>query len=117
MLDFLAGGIATFLKENNITQRGLYLGFTFPFAMEKESIDRAIIVSLSKNYGIQNAVGKNVCDLLQTALDKASTGVKCVAVVNDVRSPRLPRLLLLSRLIDSCLPAFGVVRRDAMCCL
>lgn len=82
--DFLANGIATFLKENSIPQSDLYLGFTFPFAMEKESIHQAIITSLSKNYEIQNAVGKDVCTLMQDALNRASVGVKCVAVVNDV---------------------------------
>lgn len=82
--DLLAQGIKTFLEENNIRQEGLYLGFTFPFAMEKDSIHKANILAFSKGFDVQNAVGKDVCELLQTALDKANTGVKLVAVVNDV---------------------------------
>jgi hexokinase len=81
--DLLANCIGTFLKEKSIKTDGLLLGFTFPFAVEKSSLDHAILLAWSKGFQIKNAVGQDVVQLLQNALDKAKVDVKCVALVND----------------------------------
>jgi hexokinase len=81
--DWLANCVATFLKEKSIKSDGLLLGFTFPFAVQKSSLDNAVLLGWSKGFQIKNVVGKNVVELLQTSLDKAKVDVKCVALVND----------------------------------
>jgi hexokinase len=84
--DFLANCIGTFLKEKSIKTDGLLLGFIFPFAVKKSGLDHAILLAWSKGFQIKNAVGQDVVELFQNALDKAKVDVKCVALVNDVRA-------------------------------
>lgn len=82
--DYLAQSIHTFLKEKSIKQDGLTLGFTFPFAIEKSSLDHAHLLGWSKGYSVKGAEGKNILRLLHEAFVKAQVDIKCTAIVTDV---------------------------------
>ncbi|RPA81862.1 hypothetical protein BJ508DRAFT_414574 [Ascobolus immersus RN42] len=61
----------------------LKLGFTFSFPVEQLSINEGILLRWTKGFNIPEAVGKDVCKLLQTQIDNISLPVKVAALVND----------------------------------
>ena len=59
------------------------LGFTFSFPVEQFGINRGNLIRWTKGYDIKDAVGKDVCALLQTEIDLLHLPVKVAALVND----------------------------------
>lgn len=60
-----------------------HLGFTFSFPVEQLAINKGNLMRWTKGFDIQDAVGKDVCALLQTEIDKLGLPVKVAALVND----------------------------------
>jgi hexokinase len=84
-LDFVVGRLCEFLDQNGIKDTsGLLLGFSFAFTTEKASLSHGKLLSWSKGFSVQGAVGMDVVALLQAALDKAHVNLKCNALINDV---------------------------------
>jgi hexokinase len=100
---FLARQIEAFLKEhhndhysNHISRREsssvetasknqeiFNLGFTFSFPVQQVSINMGHLMRWTKGFDIPDAVGKDVCGLLQTEIDALNLPVKVAALVND----------------------------------
>ena len=100
---FLAKQIETFLKTHHndhfqahirrrkgISEPGtaseeeiFQLGFTFSFPVNQISINRGTLLRWTKGFDIDDAVGKDVCDLLQKEIDALHLPVKVAALVND----------------------------------
>lgn len=100
---FLAKQIEAFLKEhhgdrfNSGVQRRstssnrqgfreeevFHLGFTFSFPVQQLAINKGNLMRWTKGFDIPDAVGKDVCALLQTEIDKLGLPVKVAALVND----------------------------------
>lgn len=59
------------------------LGFTFSFPVEQTGIASGNLIRWTKGFDIQDAVGKDVCKLLQTEIDILKLPVKVAALVND----------------------------------
>lgn len=59
------------------------LGFTFSFPVRQLGINKGILIRWTKGFDIHDAVGKDVCALLQTEIDKLHLPVKVAALVND----------------------------------
>lgn len=59
------------------------LGFTFSFPVQQIGINKGILMRWTKGFDIADAVGKDVCQLLQTEIDKLGLPVKVAALVND----------------------------------
>ncbi|EDW66940.1 hexokinase type 1 [Drosophila virilis] len=70
LFNFLAQNIAVFVREKKVEKDNLPMGIAFAFALNKLSLDVGILVSWTKGYGAQGAVGKNVVQLLRNALDE-----------------------------------------------
>ena len=103
LFDFLAKQIELFLKEhheehfeshlrrrNTISSPSGYkdenvfkLGFTFSFPVHQIGINRGTLIRWTKGFDIADAVGKDVCELLQDAIDALHLPVKVSALVND----------------------------------
>lgn len=103
LFDFLAKQIENFLQEHhqdkfeaNLLRRrasssfGGYknknifrLGFTFSFPVQQLAINRGNLMRWTKGFDIPDAVGKDVCLLLQRAIDKLHLPVRVAALVND----------------------------------
>ena len=66
-------------KDEEIFQ----LGFTFSFPVEQAGINRGTLIRWTKGFDIEDAVGKDVCALLQTEIDALHLPVKVAALVND----------------------------------
>lgn len=59
------------------------LGFTFSFPVNQVSINRGTLIRWTKGFDIPDAIGKDVCLMLQEALDELHLPVRVAALVND----------------------------------
>jgi len=59
------------------------LGFTFSFPVKQVGINKGTLIRWTKGFDIPDAVGKDVCALLQDEIDKLHLPVKVAALVND----------------------------------
>ncbi|KAK3940581.1 putative glucokinase [Diplogelasinospora grovesii] len=66
-------------KDENVFR----LGFTFSFPVRQVGINKGTLIRWTKGFDIPDAVGKDVCALLQDEIDKLHLPVKVAALVND----------------------------------
>jgi len=59
------------------------LGFTFSFPVHQIGINRGTLIRWTKGFDIADAVGQDVCELLQKEIDALKLPVKVAALVND----------------------------------
>ncbi|KAF2083607.1 putative glucokinase [Saccharata proteae CBS 121410] len=59
------------------------LGFTFSFPVHQIGINKGLLMRWTKGFDIPDAVGKDVCALLQTEIDALHLPVRVAALVND----------------------------------
>ncbi|PHH83605.1 hypothetical protein CDD82_6633 [Ophiocordyceps australis] len=59
------------------------LGFTFSFPVRQLGINKGKLIRWTKGFDIPDAIGKDVCLLLQDEIDRLRLPVKVVALVND----------------------------------
>ncbi|KAI4114476.1 MAG: hypothetical protein LQ338_007999 [Usnochroma carphineum] len=59
------------------------LGFTFSFPVNQIGINKGHLIRWTKGFHIADAVGKDVCALLQAEIDALHLPVKVAALVND----------------------------------
>ncbi|MCJ1396422.1 glucokinase [Xylographa bjoerkii] len=64
-------------------EENFYLGFTFSFPVDQLGINSGKLIRWTKGFDIEDAVGKDVCALLQDEIDKLHLPVKVAALVND----------------------------------
>lgn len=69
--------------EEYKTEEIFHLGFTFSFPVNQIGINRGTLIRWTKGFDISDAIGKDVCELLQTELDALHLPVKVAALVND----------------------------------
>ncbi|NXK63094.1 HXK3 protein, partial [Sylvietta virens] len=79
LFDFIAQCVSQFLAESinsdAIKSEGqLPLGFVFPFSCQQSQLDKAELLSWSKGFSCNGVVGKDVVELLQTAINKQKVG-------------------------------------------
>ncbi|KAL2158329.1 hypothetical protein VTH06DRAFT_4377 [Thermothelomyces fergusii] len=60
-----------------------HMGFTFSFPVKQIGINKGTLIRWTKGFDIPDAVGKDVCALLQEEIDKLNLPVKVAALVND----------------------------------
>ena len=70
-------------RTNFTTEEIFQLGFTFSFPVNQIGINRGTLARWTKGFDIDDAVGKDVCELLQTEIDALHLPVKVAALVND----------------------------------
>jgi hexokinase len=59
------------------------LGFTFSFPVHQVSINEGTLIRWTKGFDIPDAIGKDVCALLQAEIDALGLPVRVAALVND----------------------------------
>lgn len=67
------------IKEDEIFN----LGFTFSFPVQQIGINKGLLMRWTKGFDIADAVGKDVCALLQAEIDALHLPVRVAALVND----------------------------------
>jgi hexokinase len=95
LFHFLAQQIESFLKEHHNDhfekhkQQGLGeqeffdLGFTFSFPVNQVGINKGYLMRWTKGFDIDEAIGKDVCGLLQKEVTALGLPVRVAALVND----------------------------------
>lgn len=94
LFGYMAKQIETFLKTHHADHFETHqnkpgqvpyfdLGFTFSFPVQQVGINKGRLVRWTKGFSIQEAIGKDVCKLLQTEIDTLNLPVKVSALVND----------------------------------
>ncbi|KAF1832129.1 hypothetical protein BDW02DRAFT_649386 [Decorospora gaudefroyi] len=100
LFSFLAKQIEAFLKlhhedhyvgtvkrraggDENQQEEIFNLGFTFSFPVHQIGINKGMLMRWTKGFDIDDAVGKDVCALLQQEIDELHLPVKVAALVND----------------------------------
>lgn len=89
LFSFLARQIELFVKEHHSDhfledpQHHLQLGFTFSFPVDQRAVNKGFLLRWTKGFDIADAVGKDVCELLQREIDALGLPVRVAALVND----------------------------------
>lgn len=98
LFSFLAKQIETFLKTHHNdhfeahqqrrrdgleSEEIFQLGFTFSFPVQQNGINKGTLIRWTKGFDIDDAIGKDVCELLQTEIDALHLPVRVAALVND----------------------------------
>ncbi|NXR44520.1 HXK3 protein, partial [Hippolais icterina] len=89
LFDFIAQCVSQFLAETfssdtSKPEERLPLGFVFPFTCRQTQLDKAELLSWSKGFNCSGVVGKDVVQLLQTAINRQQLcHVDVVALMND----------------------------------
>ena len=97
LFDYIAQSVEHFLSTHLFDLKAappteaLFLGFTFSFPVKQTALDSGTLITWTKGFEARNAKGKDVVQLLQTALDKRQLPVKCSALVNDTVGTMLSR--------------------------
>ncbi|KAF2135131.1 uncharacterized protein K452DRAFT_293448 [Aplosporella prunicola CBS 121167] len=74
----------TISSEQGFAEEEIFsLGFTFSFPVHQIGINKGLLMRWTKGFDIADAVGKDVCALLQTEIDELHLPVKVAALVND----------------------------------
>lgn len=88
---YLAKCIQEFLAQNHPEQSSferdvssrLKMGFTFSFPIHQTALNRGTLIRWTKGFAIEDAVGTDVCESLQNAVQELNLPVDVVAIVND----------------------------------
>ncbi|PYI03008.1 hypothetical protein BO78DRAFT_422038 [Aspergillus sclerotiicarbonarius CBS 121057] len=70
-------------KNGNCEEDLFDLGFTFSFPVRQLGINKGTLIRWTKGFNIPDAVGQDVCALLQNAIDELELPVRVAALVND----------------------------------
>lgn len=89
LFSFLAKQIADFVEKHHSDHfaedsgHHLHLGFTFSFPVDQKAVNKGYLIRWTKGFDIQDAIGKDVCALLQAEIDILGLPVTVAALVND----------------------------------
>ncbi|KAJ5945981.1 Hexokinase N-terminal [Penicillium verhagenii] len=70
-------------REDKCVEELFDLGFTFSFPVRQFGINSGTLIRWTKGFNIPDAVGHDVCALLQSAIDDLDLPVRVAALVND----------------------------------
>ncbi len=70
-------------KEGYRDENIFRLGFTFSFPVQQVGINKGALIRWTKGFDIAEAVGQDICGLLQTEIDALGLPVRVAALVND----------------------------------
>ncbi|KAF9574197.1 glucokinase [Mortierella alpina] len=92
LMDFIAISIKEFISSEHISAKivehpsdsdTLELGFTFSFPVTQTAIDAGVLLRWTKGFHCPGAVGNDIVQLLQDALNRNEVNVHVAALVND----------------------------------
>jgi hexokinase len=82
--DHYAGHVAKKKSGEDVSEKEIFnMGFTFSFPVRQVGINKGYLIRWTKGFDIDDAIGKDVCGLLQTEIDALHLPVRVSALVND----------------------------------
>lgn len=84
LFEYIAKCLHDFCLEADIIDERLPLGFTFSFPCKQAGLRKAYLTSWTKGFKCADTVNHDVCDMLQSALDKyPRLKIDVAAILND----------------------------------
>ncbi|EJT97586.1 hypothetical protein DACRYDRAFT_24967 [Dacryopinax primogenitus] len=87
LFNYMADSVDHFLTTTDVApgaeDEDLYLGLTFSFPVDQTAINKGKLIHWTKGFMATNAIGHDVMQMLQDALDRRHIHVKCAALIND----------------------------------
>ncbi|KAK8722199.1 hypothetical protein OTU49_012319 [Cherax quadricarinatus] len=84
LFDHIAECLASFIKERNLGNELLPLGFTFSFPCKQEGLTKARLAQWTKGFKCEGVEGRDVVELLKQAIARrGDVQIKICAVLND----------------------------------
>ncbi|XP_071521980.1 hexokinase type 2 isoform X2 [Panulirus ornatus] len=84
LFDHIAECLASFIKERNLGDELLPLGFTFSFPCKQEGLTKARLARWTKGFKCEGVEGRDVVELLKLAIARrGDVRIKICAVLND----------------------------------
>jgi len=75
---------SSFMGGTTVSEEEVFsLGFTFSFPVQQYGINKGTLIRWTKGFDIPDAIGKDVCALLQKELDALKLPIRVAALVND----------------------------------
>ena len=99
VFSFIAGHLQGFLQDEHSDRlrkrETMNLGFCFAFPVDQKSVNSGTLLRWTKGFDIEDAVGKDVCELLQNEIDDLNLPVRVTAIVNDTLGTIIARAFTL----------------------
>ena len=84
LFDHIASCLATFVKERNLEDEILPLGFTFSFPLIQDGLTKGRLAQWTKGFKCSSVEGFDVVDLLKQAIERRNdVTIDVVAILND----------------------------------
>ncbi|XP_052772020.1 hexokinase-2-like isoform X2 [Mya arenaria] len=86
LFDHIADCICRFIRDHDLKNETLPLGFTFSFPCKQEGLAKARLSKWTKGFRCEGVVNEDICVLLHEAMKRKNTtsvDVEVMAVVND----------------------------------
>jgi hexokinase len=84
LFDHIADCLANFMKEQNIFEERLSLGFTFSFPLQQLGLTKGLLVKWTKGFNCANVAGQDVVKLLKDAISRREDiKIDICAILND----------------------------------
>ncbi|KAG5880593.1 hypothetical protein JTB14_002399 [Gonioctena quinquepunctata] len=84
LFDHIAECLAIFVKEEQVADQKLPLGFTFSFPLSQEGLTIGYLERWTKGFNCSNVVGNDVVQMLNEAIDRrGDISISVMAILND----------------------------------
>ncbi|KAJ8928393.1 hypothetical protein NQ314_019058 [Rhamnusium bicolor] len=84
LFDHIAECLAIFVKEEQVHDQKLPLGFTFSFPLFQKGLTVGILERWTKGFNCSNVVGNDVVQMLNEAIDRrGDVQIEVCAILND----------------------------------
>lgn len=84
LFDHIAECIFKFMKDHELLDKKLPLGFTFSFPCRQAGLNKAILTTWTKGFKCEGVEGEDIVRLLHEAIQRrGDMDVECLAVIND----------------------------------
>lgn len=78
LFDHIAECLASFIKERNLGDELLPLGFTFSFPCKQEGLTKARLARWTKGFKCEGVEGRDVVELLKLAIARRGVSTFCL---------------------------------------
>ncbi|KAL1283360.1 Hexokinase [Trichinella pseudospiralis] len=83
LFDFIASCMESVLRNKNLLDEPIKMGFTFSYPCDQTSLRSAKLLRWTKGFNASGVEGEDVVKLLQTAIHKRNLKITVMALMND----------------------------------
>ena len=83
LFDHIADCICRFIKDHDLKNERLPLGFTFSFPCKQEGLAKARLSKWTKGFRCEGVVGEDICYLLHEAMNRKNVSFFLIIITQD----------------------------------